>query len=55
MAEAQRPMICNLASLISRVNRPRTLSGNPDFAGHPTEQLRYVCVFDAVNSAGKSR
>jgi hypothetical protein len=48
MAEAQRPMICNLASLIFRVNPPHTLFGNPDFSRHPTERLRYVCLFDVV-------
>jgi len=48
MAEAQRPMICDQAALIFRVNPPHTLSGNPDFSRHPTERLRYVCVFDAV-------
>jgi len=55
MAEAQRPMLSNLASLISRVNRPHTLSGNLDFTRHPTERLWYVCVFDAVQTSGKSR
>ncbi len=34
--------------LTFRVNPPHTLFGNPDFAGHPTERLWYVCVFDAV-------
>jgi hypothetical protein len=40
-------MVRDLAMLNFRVNPPHTLSGNPAFAGHPTERLRHVCVFDA--------